>query len=211
MKKNPVLDTLIYIVALIMVILVVIFQNKLSMVFVVLAVGALILGILTFLKKEKSGFLACGIGIGGVITYFIYNAHLLDFAKAVTFMICISIFIILIFTFIFSILNRKKVMKEYNTQIEAEVIDLERNLNTKKEYYKPIYRYLFKGMFYEVENKVYLNKHVPNIGDKKRILINNEKPSEVYFLPSKLQDIKDLCTILFLLIASLLIIVYLFV
>lgn len=210
MKKTSIIDTCIYIVAVVMVILIAIFQNQLGVVFIVLSSGAFILGILALIKKQKYGFLACGCGIGGLLTYLVYNLKLLDFAESVTFMICISIVIVLFLTFIFSILNRRKVLREYNIEVEAEVIDLIRNVNTKKEYYKPVYKYEIKDMVYEVEAVGYINKFIPSIGDKKKILIKENDYGEVYFLPSKMQDIKDFCSILFLSLASILIIIYLF-
>lgn len=187
--KEKVINCLTYILTIILVIGILLFQNDIKKVFIFGSVMAFFLGILMVLRENKIGFLVTALGFSGVVTFFIYEREILDFNDSVTFMVCLSVALMVVLTDIFMVRMRKMILKKFNIILLGEVIDLEKNKNTRKEFYKIIYRYDIGGMEYIVEDPRYKKSNLPAIGDKREILVDPENLESTYFLPSKQEDL----------------------
>jgi hypothetical protein len=93
----------------------------------------------------------------------------------------------------------------------GKVIDLERNPNTKKEYYRPIYAYYLDNGEYKVGLPYYLNKKIPKIGDEISLKVSSRDHADVYFEKNLLQKIRYWGTGFGLIIICLGILISLFV
>ena len=210
MKKNKIIDVLIFIFGGVFALLLIAFQKQNDKLFVVAFSGCIVFGILLLFKFNKLGLLLEGIGIGGIVSLIIYYNEILKLGNTVTFFFCLSLAIMLILSLILGIIYRISVMKKFNLIIEGEVVDLVKNPNVKKDYYMPVYKYVIDGNEYFVEDINFKHNFVPNIGQIKKLYVDPNDPLQVYFLPSKFNDIKNVFGILFLSILCIIVIISLF-
>lgn len=210
MNKGKIIDSIMYVLGVIIAILVFVFQKNYSLLFLIAFIAFVIYGVLFLIKRNNIGFLFNGIGIGGLVSLYIYHSKIFDLGDTVTFFFCMSVAVMLILSLIIGFVFRKIVLKTYNLIIDAEVVDLIRNPNSKKDFYKSVYKYNVAGNDYIVEDIEYKHYFVPNIGDIRKINVNPDDATDVYFLPNKLEDIKNFVGSLFFIIASIIIIITLF-
>lgn len=93
----------------------------------------------------------------------------------------------------------------------AFVVDLVKNPNTKKEYYQPIYQFEINGEVYTVEGLTFIDKFIPKIGESIKLYVDSKNYTDVYFDKSKREKIYSMGVGLFLMIASLVILISLFI
>ena len=210
MKKNKIIDVLIFIFGVVFALLLIAFQKQNDKLFIVAFLGCIVFGILLLFKFNKLGLLLEGIGIGGIVSLIIYYNEILKLGNTVTFFFCLSLAVMLILSLILGIIYRISVMKKFNLIIEGEVVDLVKNPNVKKDYYMPVYKYVIDGNEYFVEDINFKHNFVPNIGQIKKLYVDPNDPLQVYFLPSKFNDIKNVFGILFLSILCIIVIISLF-
>lgn len=192
MKKENVINNCIYVIAVILAILTLIFQKNMSLILIIYAIGASIIGLLSIFVQKKYGILLIGLGVNILITYYFYVKEILALPKCITFMICSSVSTIIVLTIVSGFIIRSLVRKKYSLETEAIVVDLIKEPNTKKEIYKPLYVYKFKDTEYEVESLDYVKFFIPKIGSKVKINIKPDEPTEVYFFPNKYRIIADI-------------------
>lgn len=179
--KNKLIDNVSFAVLIITLLLIAVFRENGKVILFIASGGLVLYGACACLQKQRYGTLIIGSGLSLLVTMFLYVFEMLDKSKSITFMICLSCFVIALLSFIFMLITQKEAMKRYSLIVEGEVIDLEKNPNTKKEYYKPIYNYVIKNMVYTVEYPYFLQKGLPKIGDKSKIYVDPNEPGEVYF------------------------------
>lgn len=179
--KNKLIDNVSFAVLIITLLLIAVFRENGKVILFIASGGLVLYGTCACLQKQRYGTLIIGSGLSLLVTMFLYVFEMLDKSKSITFMICLSCFVIALLSLIFMLITQKEAMKRYSLIVEGEVIDLEKNPNTKKEYYKPIYNYVIKNMVYTVEYPYFLQKGLPKIGDKSKIYVDPNEPGEVYF------------------------------
>lgn len=210
MNKNKIVDMLLSIFGIIIALLIIVFQKQNFILFSIAFIGCVIFGILLLLKNNKVGLLLSGIGIGGISSLLIYTNKILDMGHTVTFFFLLSLTVMLILSLIVGIIYRINILKEYSLIVDGEVVDLIKNPNVKKDYYMPVYKYVIDGNEYFVEDINFKHNFVPNIGQIKKLYVDPNDPLQVYFLPSKFNDIKNVFGILFLSILCIIVIISLF-
>lgn len=208
--KQKIIDTMIYIIAIITVILILIFQTNKSMVLLIASIGGILLGLCFTIQNKKHGILIISLCISLLLSTILYKNKTLTLHNSLTFFISLSIASMLLITFIVEFINRKIISKIYTIKQQATVIDLKKYPNSKKEYYQPIYEYEIDNNIYHVEYPDYKQKFIPNIGDKKDIYIDPNNYEEIYFKPEIKDDLFKFFIGLILIIACLIILVGLF-
>lgn len=211
MNKDKILYVLIYIVTILTIIITLFFQKDLTKVVWTISIGSTIAGFLTILKKNNYGYLIFSVGFSLLLTISLYTLNLLDKGDSVTFMICSSIFLLMLITFIISIINNNKIKQIYSKEIEATVSDLIKNPNTNKEYYQVIYEYVIDDNLYTVGSPDYINNFIPNIGDKRKLRVNSKDFTDVFFDKRIIDQIYEKGLVISLIIISLIIIITLFI
>lgn len=179
--KKKLIDNVSFAVLIITLLLIAVFRENGKVILFIASGGLVLYGTCACLQKQRYGTLIIGSGLSLLVTMFLYVFEMLDKSKSITFMICLSCFVIALLSLIFMLITQKEAMKRYSLIVEGEVINLEKNPNTKKEYYKPIYNYVIKNMVYTVEYPYFLQKGLPKIGDKSKIYVDPNEPGEVYF------------------------------
>jgi hypothetical protein len=210
MNKSKLLDNLTYIIGLVTIVLIVVLSKHIMNSLIVGGIGAALYGVASIMKKERTGFLILSLGIGTTISTLLYRFDVFDKFEAIQFMIGLTVFVLMALSGIFLIVKQMDIKKRYDLIVEATVIDLEANPNTKKEYYKPLYQYEVDGLSYEVAYPTFINKHIPSIGSKVKLMIESKDPMSVYFEESLNSKIYNIATIIFLLIVSLIVLVDVF-
>lgn len=210
MNKDKFLDTLAFIVGLVTAILAVIFKNNMSSVLFCVGIGGSSCGLLLILKKSNYGYLILSICLSILVTMILYTNKILDKADSITFMITGSVFLLMAISMLFSILGEIANKKRYSLVVWGKVVDLKKNPNTTKEYYQPIYEYVIDDKTLEVAYPRFVNRFIPNVGDKHKIYINPLDKEDVYFEKEMLDKLYDYGVGLFLAIASLFIMISLF-
>lgn len=211
MKKETILDTLSFIVAIVTIIVVVCLRSNYTYLILCGSIGATLYGLLASLNKNNYGYLFLSIGCSALITIILYMNKVLVRADAITFMITCSVFTLMIITLIFNYLNRKNNFKTYDLMVEGKVIDLVKNPNTKKEYFQPVYEFEVDGEVFNVNYPVFKNRFIPNIGDTEKIYVNSKDHKDVFFDKTVGEKICDYAVSAFLIIASLIIMITLFI
>lgn len=135
MKKEEILNNIAFVLLVIAILLAVYFKDDLVKVGIILGIGGFLYGLCLAININSTGyvFLALGGSLTGSLSF--YQFDILDKGDAFTFMICGSIFLFMLFTLIFGRIKNKKIFQMYSLIVEAEVIDLVKNPNTKKEFY----------------------------------------------------------------------------
>lgn len=210
MKKEKIIDTVIFILMVLYAISIIFLQKYLQILFFVTGLVLIVVGILSAFNKKKISLLLMGIGISIVMTSLLYTNKVMDFATSVLFFLSLSFNIIVFLTILVMIFNRIIISKQYEVKQKAIVVDLIKNTETTKEYYMPVYQYTYKTNEYRVESLNYINKNIPNIGDSIDILVSKKDPANVYILPSKKQVILDYFGLSFLLVLGILVLISLF-
>lgn len=211
MNKNTITTALIYIITILTIILMLYFQKDLTKVAWIVGTGATIVGILTIFKKNNYGYLIFSTGISLFLAVLLYSMDILSKSNSITFMICLSICLLMIITFIISKTNKKKISAMYDLTIEAKVSDLVKNPNTKKEYYQALYDYIVNDTSYTVGSPNFICKNIPNIGDTLNIRVSSKDPTEVYFDKRPIDELYEKALTIGLIIVTAIIIVTLFI
>ncbi len=209
--KNKILDTLKFIIGVVTLILVFVFKDSLSVSGLIGGIGVSLYGLCSFLLGDKVGYILTGLGISLVSSLSIFKVGILPEFEAVTFFICLSMILIVILAFVFEYVSDKDMKKKHSLEVEAEVIDLIKNPNTTKEFYQPLYQYVVDDVVMEVGAPGYLEKGLPKLGDKLKIYVNPKDALDVYFEKRKSDKLYMLAMGLFFLVASIIIIVTLFI
>jgi hypothetical protein len=209
--KNKMLDTIRFIIGVVTLILVFIFKKSLSDVGLIAGVGVTLYGICSLLMKEKLGYIFSGIGCSLFISILIFKLGILPQFESMTLFMCLSLSLIIVISMIFDKVADTDFKKTHSLTVEATVIDLVKNPNTNKEFYQPIYEYEVDGVVMNVGAPGYYEKRIPKLGDKLIIYVNPEDALDVYFEERKSDKLYHLAVGLFLLIASIIIIITLFV
>ena len=209
--KNKIVDTIRFIVGAVTVILVFIFKDSLSTAGLIGSVGLLIYGVTSLLMKDRLGYVYSGLGISLFSSILIYKFKLLPQFESITFFMCLSLSLIIVISLMFDEVTDREFKKKHSLKVEATVIDLVKNPNTNREFYQPIYEYEVNDVVMEVGAPGYYEKRIPKLGDKLIIFVNPEDPLDVYFEKAKRDKIYSIAVGTFLLVASIAIIISLFI
>lgn len=209
--KNKIFENLKFIVGIVTILLIVVFQKSLSTVAIIGGVGLALYGVCAFLSNDKLGYVFTGMGISLVSAVSLFKLDVLPKFESITFFFCLSMALIVILAFIFEKYSDKEHKRIHSLEIDAEVIDLVKNPNTKKEYYQPIYEYYIDNESYAVPLPGYIDKGIPSIGEKIKLYVNPDDVTDVYFEKRKSDKLYLMTVGLFLLVASIGIIISLFV
>ena len=209
--KNKIIDSIRFTIGVVTLILVFIFKSNLSTVGLVAGIGVALCGFCSLLMGERLGYVFSGLGSSLFISMIIYKMKLLPQFESVTFFMCLSLSLIVIISIIFDKITDKDMKKKHSLEVESTVIDLVKNPNTNKEFYQPIYEYVIDDVVMEAGAPGYYEKRIPKLGDKLKIYVNPENHLDVYFESGKRDRIYNIAVGLFLLIASIVIIISLFV
>ena len=195
----------------IMAILIVVFKNDMSAVVIILAVGLLGGGIGYLVEKKPAGYLMLGVGLSVGVGIALYRTGVLNIYDTFTFVFASTIALSMILALIIETIRKKQILNTHTLIVEAELIDLVRNVNVKKEIYLPVYSYKVDKEIYEVNYPKYLTKHLPSIGSTKPLKVNPKNHVDVYFEPEMKDKAIYVACALFLSIASIAVIVSLFI
>lgn len=209
--KNKIIDSIRFTIGVVTLILVFIFKSNLGTVGLVAGVGVALYGVCSLLMGERLGYVFSGLGSSLFISIIIYKMKILPQFESITFFMCLSLSLIVIISIIFDEITDKEMKKKHSLEVESTVIDLVKNPNTNKEFYQPIYEYVIDDVVMEVGAPGYYEKRIPKLGDKLIIYVNPEDHLDVYFEKGKRDKIYNIAVGLFLLIASIVIIISLFV
>ena len=209
--NNKIVDTIRFTIGALTVVLIFVFKNSLSTVGLIAGIGAALYGVCSILMKEKLGYVFSGIGSSLFISVIIYKMKVLPQFESITFFMCLSLALIIIISLIFDELTNRSLKKIHSLEVEATVIDLVKNPNTNKEFYQPIYEYEVDGVLMNVGAPGYYEKRIPKLGDTLKIFVNPDDALDVYFEERKSDKLYHIGVGLFLLVASIIIIITLFV
>lgn len=185
-------------------------RNSLSNAAIVGSIGVIIYGLVNCLNNNKLGVLFISIGSSLLSAMYLYKTDILPKFESITFFISMSMALMVIIATIFEILNVRAMLKIHSLVVDAKVVDLLKNPNTKKEFYQPIYEYIMGSDVYTVGLPGYVEKNIPRIGDTIKLHVNPNDKEDVYFEKKKKDNLHMLFVGLFFLIASILIIISLF-
>lgn len=208
--KKKIFETLKFLIGIITLLLIVIFQNNIVTVGYIAGIGFSLYGVCAFLYGDKVGYLFTSLGISLVSSLLIYKFDVLPKFESITFFFCLSMCLIAILSLIFEYFREKEYKKVHSLEVDAEVIDLIKNPNTKKEFYQPLFAYNVNGEELVVGLPGYIDKGIPNLGEKQKICVNPNDVTDVYFEKRKSEKLYMLAVSLFFIIASVIIIVTLF-
>ena len=125
-------------------------------------------------------------------------------------MVCSSVALLMFFSVVFDSLIKKGIRTKYSLEVTARVIDLEQNVNVKKECYAPVYEYEVDGNVYEIVAPYFLDKNIPAIGDELVVRVDPTNAEQVYFNKTIGDELKEKFVAICLIIVCVLIIVGLF-
>lgn len=211
MKKEKIISVLIYIITIATLIAIVYFQKNLTKVAWATGIGASLAGLLAIIKKDNYGYLVFSFGFSLLLSAFFYSFDLLDKSGSFTFMFCSSIFMLMCISLIKSVLLKQQVEDIYDVEVEATVVDLEKNPNTKKDYYQVIYEYVIGKNLYTVASPYIISNFLPKIGTITKIKISSKDPANVYFEKRLLDKLYEKGLTIGLIIVTLAIIITLFI
>ena len=209
MKK--VLDWLIYIICEAFAIFVFIYKDSYSMIIMVGAIFLIVLGVLLIFNKNNYASLVLLLGVCLEISYLLYKFKVLDRSSAIVFMFIFSLFNVLLMSVIRYFTTIKKSIDLHKMELEGTIVDLAKNPNFKKEVLVPLVEYKIKSEYFEFNYIIDDPKYVPKIGDKVKIYVNPNDYYDVYLPPSKRVIIKGLASTIFIMIASLLLLIDIFI
>ena len=207
--KKP-LDTIKYILIVLTMILIIIFQNKIYNVFLIISIFCFLLGIIHIIEKKNTWILLEIMSITSIVSILLYKTDVLDFADTLTFYICLLLSTTLLAAEILAFIQISKIKKIYLDKVKAKVIDYEKVENTKINYVYPVYSYLIDDKEYVVISPQVYKKKIPKIDSEITILLNPKDPEDVYFEPPKLKRIFYLTSGIIAIILCIIVIIYLF-
>lgn len=208
--KKKILENASFVVGLLTVIGIFIFKDSLMKAAIVGGIGVIIYGFVSCLNSNRLGILFMSIGSSLVCAVSLYKYDVLDKFDAITFFFCMSMALMVVIAILFEIFNVRAMLKSHSLKVDAKVVDLLKNPNTKKEYYQPVYEYIIGKDVYTVGLPGYLEKNLPKLGDTIKLNVNPDDKEDVYFEKRKSDNIHMLLVGLFFLIASIIIIISLF-
>ena len=210
MNKNDLYETIKYLLIIIFLILVVIFRENMKVLVCIGGIALISAGIIFLIQKKTNGLLVLSLGISIICSFLLYIFKILVLADTIIFLLTSTVILTFISYLIVEFVTRKFIYKTYTIKSEAVVVDLIKNNNTKKEYYKPLFQYEVSGNVYDVLYPYFIKNFIPKIGDLKKILINPNDNTEVYFVKEKFEDIKNVVISLFFIISAFIILIGLF-
>lgn len=208
MKK--IIDWISTLFVFILLILVVVFRNDLTTCAIISSIFGIVIGIFGIFNKNSYGMLVLSISICLLSSTLLYIKDILVYMDALTFMICSSVFIVTLLSFITDIINTKNIMKKYDSNVIGKVVDLIRDKNIAREVYLPLYEYEVNGNVYNIEGYKYYDKNIPDIGDEITLRIDSNEPTEVYFKKTFFEEFKFKIVTIVLMVMCLIILVSLF-
>lgn len=208
--KNKILDTIKFIIGVVTIILVLVFQTNMMLAAFIGSIGLSLYGILSCILGNKYGYLFTSLGISLCVALGIYKIGLLPKFESITFFMCMSLSLFIVIAFVFEIINEKQMLLVHDMEVEGFVVDLVLNPNTKKEYYQPIYQYEVDGETYVVGTPGYIEKDIPRIGDLIKLHVNSKDVTDVYFSKTLKEKIHMASLGIFLIVVSIIIIITLF-
>lgn len=208
MKK--IINNIIYILGVILAILIIIFRKKLVIIVLIASIFSFLIGLLLIAIKNVYGYLCAGIGLSTFLGWLFYKFEILMLNDAVTFVMALTLASTITIAYIIEIIRARVNLKIHSLEVEAEVIDLQKVPNVKKDLYYPVFGYVIDKKSFEVDYLKIYKKKIPEIGDKKKIFINPYDHFDVYFAQEKKDKIYIFCCYTFLVIMAVLIIVGLF-
>lgn len=209
--KNKILDNLSFVIIAVTLVLIAIFSKNGKVMLFIGAIGSSLYGVIACIKRERYGTVCLGAGLSLLVTILLYTNKILDKVDSTTFFVCSSMTVVCFITYIFMFINEKEIFKKYSLIVEGTVVDLEKNPNTKKDYFSPVYVYSVNDKEYRVGLPYYINRNIPNIGDKTKIYVDPDDNLDVYFDRNLLNKIRYWGTGLALIIVCVIIIFSLFV
>ena len=186
---EKILSNIKYVLVVILMILLLVFKDNIYNCFYVITIFCILLGIIYFIEKKEQWILMELFGVDSIMSVIFYKKDVLDFASTITFFISIFLLFSMLFATIKIILSLKNVKKDYQKVVEAEVAEYIENPNSKKKYYKVLYKYKIKKEEYYVESPILLKNNLPEIGSKKTLYLNEKDILDVYFPPPKLKAV----------------------
>ena len=208
MKK--ILDIIKYILIVVTMLLIIIFQNKIYNVFLIISVFCFLLGIIHIIEKKRTWILLELLSLTSLISIILYKKNILDFGDTVTFYICLLLSTTLFSAIILVIIERYKNKKIYTMEVTAKVVDYEKVENTKIPYAYPIYSYFVDNKEYGVVSPKVYKKKFPEIDSEITLLLNPKDHEDVLFKPSNIKAFIYLISAIFSIIACIIVMIYLF-
>jgi hypothetical protein len=205
MKK--ILDIIKYILIVVTMILIIVFQNKIYNVFLVISVFCFILGIIHIIEKKRTWILLELLSLTSLISIILYKKDILDFGDTITFYMCLLLSTTLLSAIIVLFIDKTKNNKKYTMEVTAKVIDYEKVENTKIQYVYPIYSYFVDKKEYCVISPILYKKKFPEIDSELTIYVNPKDPGDIFFKPSNVRITLYLISAIFSIIACIVIII----
>ena len=174
-------NNILYAVILVLAILLLIFKNNMTVVVVLLAAALLFGGIAYLFMKKPVGYLMMGFGISVGCGLVLNKTGVIKLSDAFAFVFAFAVALSMILAIVIEAVKRKRILATHTLIVEAELIDLVRDTNVKKEIYLPLYSYKVDDEIYEVSYTKYLRKHLPTIGSTKPLHVNPKDHGDVYF------------------------------
>ena len=191
MNKEKILDMISTLIFIVGVILFIVYKNNMLVALTIAGVVGLLFGIIAFIKKEGYSVYLTAVSVVLIVTLILYSTKLLSRGNAITFMLLGSFVCLMIMSAIVTFVSRRYFLKKYSVVVEGVVSDLKKNPNTKKEIYNVVYDYDIDGKGYTAIDPYAVEKKTPNIGDVKKIYVDPNDYSEVWFDISKNKLIKE--------------------
>lgn len=210
MKKETILNNIGFVIGVLTILLIIAFKDNIVLVGIIAGIGGFLYGLCLSLNLNNSGYIFISIGLSLASSLSLYKFNILEKGDAFTFMICCSIFLLMSVSLIFGELKKKAMFKKFSLIVDAEVIDLVKEPNTKREYYQPVYGYVVDGEEFVVGALGYTNKFIPKIGDKIKLYVDPNQHDSVFFDETIFNKVYNLGLTIFLMIASLIILISLF-
>ncbi len=207
LKREKLISNIGYSLIGIDLIIIFIFQKNIKVVLFAIAIGLLLYGIMSIIKKNVYGYISTCLSISLALSGIFYFVGYFDKAKAFTFMISSSVFFLMALTLCFSVYKKKVIDEEFSLSIEAEVVELISNPNTDANYFQPIYRYTVEGHDYTVPFPAFLSKNIPKVGEVQTIRVDKNDHQNVYFDKKPLEKVADYFLLIVFLILSLIIMI----
>ena len=210
MNKNELFENIKYLLIICFLILVIIFRENVKVLVCIGGITLILVGIIFLIQKKTNGLLVLSLGISIISSFLLYIFNILVLADTIIYLLTSTVILTFICYLIVEFVTRKIIYKTYTIKSEAIVVDLIKNNNTKKEFYKPLFQYEVNGNVYDVMYPYFIKSFIPKIGDSKKILIHPDDNTEVYFIKEKYEDIKNVVMSIFFIIAAFIILIGLF-
>ena len=202
MKKREIISNICFVLIVIALIVIMIYQKNPKVLVYAISAVLFLYGLSTVVKQNVLGYISICLGASLLVSGTLYFTGVFNLFKSFTFMLCSSVFLLMAIVLIFAYIKRKLIKEAYELVVEATVVDLIPNENTRAKYYQPYYKYQVDDHDYSVLFPVFINKHIPKIGDRVLIRVDKEDHQNVYFEKEKMEVIIDVASIVLLLVLS---------